>query len=184
MINIDSVDSNRSKSSRKRTIQKYKGVCCYCGRKYEKYIRYIKLNGKDEICCPICFGVTHINFGFCKEFELYYSHLTQLEIVQKTVDYIALNGVNPTPNSIDPNCEKVDLSLLEFTNTLIFFNGLPKELGDMKLFITQDFDTSFVEFNQFSDPCPCEVNDIPVRSLSNTELEIVKKGCLSVSSTN
>src|SRR5437016_2958257 len=97
-----------SKQTRNMVLSKNNYTCRYCGGVYPKYLICININKKNsidsnDICCRICYIITHLNYGFFREIKLYYSELSQLEIIRKSVDFIIKNNQIPLPKDIDVN---------------------------------------------------------------------------------
>ena len=122
-------------------------TCRYCGGKYSKYMHFVLIEDEYEICCRPCFLITHLNYGNYKEIKLYYSELSQLDIVKKTIEYILKFDKPPTPLDLDKDLKKAPLSLFEFINILNYDynnNNFKNFFDKYKIFFSQKFDTSFI----------------------------------------
>ncbi len=104
---------------KKYVYKRSKNICRYCGGKYNKYKYCIQIDkGKDksnyeldnlDMCCKVCYLITHINNDFKKEMKLYWSTKSQVDIVKETVDYIIKNQSIPIPNIIYKNVKVLPL---------------------------------------------------------------------------
>ena len=142
---------------RTATLNRRKNICRFCGGGYTKYMVCFHLdddpfnNKKDnlDISCKLCYVLTHVNFGHIDDVILCHSSLSQLDIVRKTIDHIIKNKKTPTPSEIDDKVKYIPVSLMELCSIMINNNGsLPSELSTYKLFVTNSFDTSFVDYHQ------------------------------------
>ncbi len=128
-------------------------TCTFCGAKYLKYLIGIPCNDDIKISCRACYLITHINMGFNNEIMLCYSKLSQTDIVKKTVNYIIKNDTVPLPTEIDENARLVNLTIMELSNLLSDPENIVKKLqkfNRFKIFFTQEFDTTFIQENTFS----------------------------------
>lgn len=151
-------------SNRKKILEKHGYTCCYCGTMFHKYLICINLNNEDnnsiielELSCRACFLITHINFGFNDEIELYYSELKQVDIVKKTIVYINEHNKIPFPQDLDENAQKISLSIAEY----VFLIKSGKSISDsdkFKIFFTQSFNTHFIHANNTGKK-PLFIND-------------------------
>lgn len=138
-----------SKSSRNKIIIDNKYSCRYCGGVYQKYLicSYIPSQKCNDVCCRICYIITHLNYGLFQEIKLYYSEMSQVDIIKKTVDHIIENNEIPSPDKIDKNIKLTPLSLLEYINLLNNYNDIPDELSNYKLFFSQKMNLDFIVNN-------------------------------------
>lgn len=135
---------------RAELLVKYDYTCCYCGGRYKKYLIKSVINLKTDdvnVCCRLCFLLTNLNNGCYREMDIYYSHLSQLDIVKKTVNYIIKNNIVPSPLDIDSKVKKTTLSMLEFINIVNGHQKDPFELRNYKIFFSHDLTTDFITAN-------------------------------------
>ena len=107
-----------SKNVRIDLLKTHNNTCRYCGGVYPKYLicTFISDVKTNDLCCRACYLITHINYGLYKELRLYYSHMKQIDIVKKTIEFIIDNDRIPLPFEIDPDILQTPISLLEFIN--------------------------------------------------------------------
>lgn len=143
-----------SRNERCKILQKYNSTCRYCGGKYQKYLMctYIPNTRSNDICCRACYIITHLNSGLFDEIKIYYSTMSQVEIVRETINYIINNNEIPHPIDIDKNIKKVPISVLEYINIINNHENLSKkasdtcpiELKNFKIFFSKNFDINFI----------------------------------------
>lgn len=104
--------------NRKEILTKYKHRCCYCGGKYEKFVNCIHIDNKPVIICRFCMIISQLNDSTFDKYDIYYSTLSQLDIVRSTVNFILKNSRLPTPHEIDPNIKNSPFSPIEYINLL------------------------------------------------------------------
>lgn len=138
-----------TKQLRNNILSENNYSCRYCGGIYPKYLICIKINqiNKIDICCRICYIITHLNYGLFKELKLYYSLMPQLDIIRKTVDFIIKYNEIPPPNKIDENIELTPISLIEFINILNNYDSIPLEFKNYKLFVSNKLNVDFIFYN-------------------------------------
>ena len=138
-----------SKSARLKIIAEGNYSCRYCGGIYPKYLMcvYLPSSKCNDVCCRICYIITHLNYGLFQEVELYYSTIPQLEIIRTTVDYIITNNDIPDPAIIDPSLQTPPISLLEYINILNTSDTIPLELENYKIFFGARMNLDFIEGN-------------------------------------
>lgn len=143
--NLDKLKSNpQTKKQRKKILTKYDYRCRFCSGKYLKYLLCFQTkNGELDICCRLCYIITHLNFGFINGIEIYCSELSQLDIVRKTVDYIFEHDDIPSPTKIDKNITESPISIFEYTNMLIK-KDKSVDLSKFKIFIKDNMDITFI----------------------------------------
>lgn len=134
-------------ATRNEVLKKYNYTCRYCGGIYKKYLMSIKINEVDDVCCRLCYLVTHLNSGLHKEILVFYSELSQLEIIKRTADYIINNGEVPFAQLIDKNIKHVPITILEFINILNNNDKYPIELQSYKIFFSNKLNIDFVLSN-------------------------------------
>jgi len=147
--------------------------CVYCGGIYKKNMRTVNTNNKKYICCDICYSVTHINAISDKYIVLCHSKKSQLDIVRDTVNYISENNVIPFFNEIDKNAKLIPISLIEYSNVLASNINLPSFTNNYKIFITQDYDTTFIDTYGLllnDDYEPPTSSKYSIHKLSNNEI--------------
>lgn len=139
-----------SRKERDDILNESNYTCRFCGGKYYKYMMCTYLSDAkcNDVCCRMCFLVSHLNSGFgFREFVIYKSNMTQLEIIRKTAEFIINNGVIPIPNQIDSNVKSVIISTLEFISIINNSDSYPPELLNYKLFFTSFLDINFLTSN-------------------------------------
>ena len=141
---------NFSKKIRNDILAENNYTCRYCGGVYPKYLIscYIQHAKCNDILCRACYLVTHLNVGLFRELKLYYSVMTQTEIIKKTIDYIINNNEIPIPTIIDNDIKLPPISLIEYINILNSADSTPPEFKNYKLFFTHKFNTNFI-FNNY-----------------------------------
>ena len=133
-----------------KKIKEYGNTCFHCGGKYQKAMHCIPTPTIDktevDIYCRLCFLIEHCSFNNLHEFILCWSSLSQLDIIQKTIDYIDNHNKIPDILTIDPNAQKLPISLSEFLNILTVWDRavLPKNIDNYKIFITPYYDISYL----------------------------------------
>ena len=139
------------KSIRNIILSQNNYTCRYCGGIYPKYLICININNENfidlkDVCCRICYIITHLNYGLFREIKLYCSELTQLEIIRKSVDFILENGQIPSPKIIDNNIKIAPISLIEF---IILLNNSKTfvEFNKYKLFFSNKLNIDFIVNN-------------------------------------
>ena len=75
--------------------------CESCGGRYKKYLTCIHYKGEIRVLCRACYIILNLNMVGGNEVTVCRSDLSQLSIVQKTVDYILKNGQIPEPKDIE-----------------------------------------------------------------------------------
>ncbi|QKF93627.1 hypothetical protein QKU48_gp0169 [Fadolivirus algeromassiliense] len=178
-----------SKQTRNKIIMENKYSCRYCGGIYPKYLIccYIPSQKCNDVCCRICYIITHLNYGLFQEIKLYHSTMPQLDIIKKTVQYILDNNEIPSPDSIDNNIKLAPFSLLEYINLLNNYDNVPKELENYKFFVSHKMNLDFI-INNYGDKMSMfidadRVNDtdrikiedtLETHQLTTNELELFK----------
>jgi hypothetical protein len=193
--------SSRKKMRDKVLIRDHH-TCIYCGGFYLKYLICIHKDGNYKnndqnnlgMACRACFIISFLNLGNFREIKLYWSTMSQLEIVRKTMDYIIEKSEIPSPYEIDKNIKKAPISVLEFIN-ILNFHPTQNHLSKYKIFFSKKLDVTFIIKNYhiqkplFIDPeSEDHVNDkenilIEEYLPSNEEINFIKK-YLSDSPTN
>lgn len=135
-----------SKQERMKILSLNNYSCRYCGGIYPKYLICCYLDDKkcNDICCRICYLITHLNYGMFREMKLYYSTVSQLDIIKNTITYIIENNDVPLPTHIDKNVKLPPITLLEYISILSNSTNMPKELKDYKIFFSSKLNTDFV----------------------------------------
>ena len=90
---------------KQKLIKKYNNKCCFCGNGYDKYMTLINIGEKREISCHLCNAVNNMNIDPHK-LVLVDSKLKQIEIINKTADYLKLHNRIPTIAYLDANAKK------------------------------------------------------------------------------
>ena len=135
-------DYNKQK---KILLKKFNSRCNSCDIKYDKYM-YVY---DKKLLCKACYMINNHNILTYNQFNIYYSKLSQKEIINKTVDFIKEFNKIPDPKVIDNNILDVELSIIEYFN-ILKSDSKNKLLDNLKLFFNKDFDFSFVDSNSFS----------------------------------
>ena len=131
--------------------------CRFCGGIYPKYLNTIEYEeNKFDVSCRLCYLINNLNCvsligstHYNKEIKLYYSELSQLEIVKKTVDYILKYEFAsiPSPIDIDENVCLSPISFFEYVNLLLLNNEkVNKILLNYKIFFSKP-DITFLSSN-------------------------------------
>jgi len=130
-------------------VVKHNYTCRYCGGYYPKYLicSYLEDIKGHDVCCRICYLITHLNYGFYNEIKLYYSELSQLDIIKKTVTYIINYSKVPSPDDIDSNVKSIPISLLEFINILNNYTNYPDAFKNYKFFFGGKMNLDFIYEN-------------------------------------
>lgn len=151
-------DSKYNKKSRPAVLKKYNSTCSYCGGQYQKFLicSYYSDIDDSDTSCKFCYAITHLNYGFNNDLELYYSSLKQDEIVKKTVEYIIKNNSIPQPHDIDKDVKNVPISLIEYINIINYSDN--NVLQDYKIFFGQQTNYEFIIAN-FGNTMNFFVND-------------------------
>jgi hypothetical protein len=130
---------------KKILFKKFNGRCNNCDIKYEKYMYVFN----KKLLCKACYMINKHNLLTYNQFNIYYSKLSQKEIINRTIDFIKEFNKIPDPKIIDNDVLDVELSIIEYFN--ILNSGLKNELlNNLKLFFNKNFDFSFVDNNLFS----------------------------------
>jgi hypothetical protein len=139
------------------TLKKYKHICRCCGGTFDRYLFCIRIDGNSknnepdnlDLMCKACYIIKHINYGFNNEIEVGLSKLSQLNIVRRTIDHVMSYNRVPTMKEIDPDAEKVGLSIMELSNVMITADV--DKVEKYKIFFTPLFDTGFIKMSMFVD---------------------------------
>ena len=139
-------NDNFSKKIRNEILAINNYTCRYCGGIYPKYLIscYILQSKCNDIVCRACYIITHLNSGLFNEINLYYSEMSQIDIIRKTIDLIIKNNQIPLPSLIDENIKILPISILEFINILNNIEEVPNEFKNYKIFFTQKFNINFI----------------------------------------
>jgi hypothetical protein len=138
-----------TKTQREQLLIKNNYSCMFCGGTYKKYLIgiYHDQSKTNDLCCRPCYLINHLNYGLPNEIDIYYSKLSQQDIIRKSVDFIIDNKIIPNPIAIDPNIQKSPISLLEFINILNNLESYPTELNNYKIFLNNNLNTDFLTSN-------------------------------------
>lgn len=138
-----------SKKDRSKILTDNNYSCRYCGGIYPKYLMstYIPHSKVSDVACRMCFLITHLNYGFYNEMKIYYSEMSQLDIVKNTVKYILDNNEIPEPLTIDINLKTSPLSMLEYINILNNYEVQPEVLANYKIFFSKKLNIDFIVNN-------------------------------------
>lgn len=138
-----------SKQQRNKIVAENKYSCRYCGGIYQKYLIccYIPSKKCNDVCCRVCYIITHLNYGLFQEIKLYYSTMPQLNIIRKSIEHIIDNNEIPSPDIIDNNIKLSPLSLLEYINLLNNHDEIPVALENYKFFLNRKMNLDFIVNN-------------------------------------
>lgn len=138
-----------SKNERAKILTNNNYTCRYCGGYYVKYLicSYLEDIKGYDVCCRICYLITHLNYGFYNELKLYYSTMPQIDIIKKTVEYTINYSKIPQPTDIDPNVKTVPISLLEYINILNNQTEYPEAFKNYKFFFGPKMNLDFIYEN-------------------------------------
>lgn len=122
-------------------------TCRTCGGTYRSYLIMDLI--KEEKCydtyCRACYTLTHLNTGVSDGIDLYYSTMSQLDIVKKTIDYVINNNKLPLPVDIDPEIKSVYISIVEY---IILLNHIDtNKFLNYKIFFNDNFGINFITQN-------------------------------------
>lgn len=138
-----------SKKDRSKILADNNYSCRYCGGIYPKYLMstYIPHAKVSDVACRMCFLVTHLNYGFYNEMKIYYSLMSQVDIVKNTVQYIIDNNEIPESNLIDKDVKTSPISILEYINILNNYDTKPAILDNYKIFFSNKLNIDFIVNN-------------------------------------
>ena len=163
-----------AKNVRNDLLKTFNYTCRHCGGVYHKYMicTYIPDCKSNDILCRLCYLITHLNYGVYKELKVYYSHLSQIDIIRKTVDLIIENDRIPTPLEIDPNILQVPISILEYINIINNYDEPVEYLKNYKIFFSQRLDINFIITNYGNNMITFIDNDN--QGTTDTDVEKIK----------
>ena len=124
--------------------------CRYCGGIYNKYLYCIHIDNNYanfdfnnlDIVCKLCFMLTNLNYFLDNnEMILLRSTLNQNDIVRKTIDGIREYGFPPDYTYIDPDVQKITISLIEY---ILIYSAKQDSGCNYKIFFTKNLDRNFV----------------------------------------
>lgn len=91
-----------------------KGKCKYCETGGLSLLKISTSKKKGNIIsCDMCKSIILYNRSQMYRTILMKSELTQKEVVQATVKYYKKNGCIPSPNTLDPNSKRLNMSSLQ-----------------------------------------------------------------------
>jgi hypothetical protein len=136
---------NMTSQNRIKILKNNGYTCRTCGGVYRTYLMMdlIKEQKCHDTYCSACYVITHLNNNVHEYIDLYYSTMSQLDIIRNTINNVIANGKIPLPYEIDPEIKSVSLSTLEYIN---FFNHV-NEFDNYKFFFNEKFNTYFVTNN-------------------------------------
>lgn len=148
------------KKNRDKILNDANYSCRYCGGVYHKYLQSIQLdNNVIDVCCRGCYLITHLNYGsnfptskIHKEIKLYYSKISQIDIVKNTVNYFIEHGSIPNVIDVDISVKKSPISLYEYINILNYDkdNKYKNIIENYKIFFSGKLDTTFITSNYYN----------------------------------
>lgn len=138
-----------AKNERGKILQQHNYTCRYCGGYYPKYLicsylEHIKLH---DVCCRMCYLITHLNYGFFNELQLCHSEKSQTDIIKNSVEYVINQNKIPDPTDIDTNVKSAPISLLEFINILNNQIEYPVAFKNYKFFFGNKMNLDFIYEN-------------------------------------
>lgn len=180
-----------SRAARNKILVENNYTCRFCGGVFPKYLilSYIQRAGVSDVSCKLCYTITHLNYGLFNDIEIYYSKVSQVDIVKKTTEYIIENNDVPEPYLIDADISTVSISILEYINILNNLDSIDStnsinELDNYKIFFTKNLNTDFVT-NNYGNPFintdinneNCQSNKINIKKHidSQEEIDLFKK---------
>ncbi|MDR1670207.1 MAG: hypothetical protein LBR43_00575 [Spiroplasmataceae bacterium] len=110
------VNSSAWKDLRNQVLKRDNNTCRFCETVLEKYLICDHIDGNASnnnpnnlgINCPGCDAIRHCGFSGMQDWLiLRKSSLNQDEIVRRTYDFYLKNGINSSPEEIDPACQKI-----------------------------------------------------------------------------
>lgn len=179
-----SLSSNKEWNKLKDKVLTNTNICRFCGGSYTKRLICIFIDKNTnnlssdnlDACCRGCYIISHMNLGFHQQLEIYYSELSQLDIIRKSIDYITEYNRIPSSIEIDNDIESVPLSTIEFINIINYdTNNL---LANYKVFYSQEFDYKFLNtyYSFINDNTkPIKQLDIPIHELTCEESTFYNK---------
>lgn len=129
------VNSNAWRNLRSRVLKKDNNTCRFCETILEKHLICDHIDGNASnndlknlgINCPGCDAIRHCGFsGMQGWLILRKSSLAQDEIIRKTYEFYLENGKNPSPEDIDPNCQKIFNYSFKVDNKTVYEINNPK----------------------------------------------------------
>ena len=144
-----------SRKNRGEILAENNYTCRYCGGVYPKYLMsvYIPHAKTSDVTCRMCYIITKLNYGHYNEIKIFYSLMSQLDIIKNTVNYLIDNNEMPKPNQIDKDVQTSPLSVLEYINLLNNYDVQPPELKNYKVFFSEKLNTDFI-INNYSSKMP------------------------------
>jgi hypothetical protein len=116
-----------------------------CGITYESATMFAYASNKDV--CRFCHIITNINYGYNDEIELYWSQMSQADIITNTYKYYTQHKIMPRPIEIDNGLKLADISIVELIYLLksqaANINNIIHN-SNYKIFFTDKFDYNFV----------------------------------------
>ena len=121
------------------------GNCSVCNNFYTSCMYKVCTN---KYLCGFCYAVKYLNIVDTDTIEMYYSKLSQIEIINKTREYYNANNTVPLPKSIDPNVKQSPISLYELIYLLKDKNTKKYvQEKDYKIFYNNNLSTNFLNTN-------------------------------------
>lgn len=129
------VNSVAWKNLRSQVLKRDNNACRFCGIILNKWLVCDHIDGNASnndlnnlgINCPSCDAIRHCGFsGMQGWLILRKSSLTQDEIVRKTYKFYLESGKNPSPEEVDPTCQKIFNHSFEVDNETVYQINNPK----------------------------------------------------------
>lgn len=159
-------------------LKKHNYTCRTCGGHYKSYLifTYIQKENIFDLYCGACHNITHLNTGHSKCMDIYYSEMTQIDIIKNTVEYVINNNHLPQPYQLDPKVKTVQISLFEYINLMEHISD--DTFKNYKLFFNDNFNTTFITHNyrnMFMEENDRLIEDVEFdeQELDNAETKIV-----------
>lgn len=147
--NIRIEGNNTDKEKRREIIKNNKGICKYCGGKYKKYLYCVKIGGKYEILCKLCYIIGNDTINENK-IDIYKSDKSQREIIRETVEGIEEENRIRKAKEIDKKAERKKLSVIEY-RAMIRESKNGEILKNIKYFFNDKVNINFIDDYGFDD---------------------------------
>jgi hypothetical protein len=129
------INSSAWKNLRNQVLKRDNNTCRFCQTILDKYLVCDHIDGNASnnnlnnlgINCPGCDAIRHCGFsGIQGWLILRKSSLNQDEIVRKTYDFYLKNGIRPSPEKVDPACQKIFKHSFKVDNEVVYKMNNPK----------------------------------------------------------
>ena len=195
-MTVSNMGTYQWRNKRKEVIKLLKPYCCYCGVKFEKYLKCFRKKPDCDktnnfiLACQLCYMCKHLNSDFIHCCEIYYSNMKQSDINKETTKYLIEYDEYPMPKDIDPNVKKLPVSIVEVIDIFNKYKSKqrPYEMSKYKIFFNKQLSKQYLgdNLNGFAVDCTEENNyqyyfgdkqddknnNIPMYKLSDAELKL------------